>query len=364
MASMKRWPSRPRSRDGAAGRPYSVIESHQDVAELAALALDSARREPLAVLTSRPGEGEPSLEAEHVRTIVGDAASIYFLPTGGLSMDLSERLPDHRGPYNGSVKVWLPGFSAGSDRREHPQVYDPTGEYEPRTLRQLAYGLREAFLARGVEPQVDPLLAYRSLEIVRVLDESDQATRRHEQQLERVRKEREQALEQARLAEHRRRMAERNREQAQIGDGDPEGALRLLILQRWLETLSLKERARNPLGRFLLDERFVRSAEELTYLLRDRLAFVCAMIACERVDELAAIVRGPLPRIPDEDAQSEESAPRDQDGAAAWQCSLARPDVQTPPAVRYLKLADGTVEFIGLADYEIPAGIDARRPNM
>jgi hypothetical protein len=42
-------------------------------------------------------------------------------------------------------------------------VFDATGEYGSRSLRWLAYGLREALAVRGVEPQVNPLVAYRSL---------------------------------------------------------------------------------------------------------------------------------------------------------------------------------------------------------
>src|ERR1700735_3981421 len=104
-------------------QPCVVVGSHREVEELADLVLDPARKDLVVVLTSRTGEREPSLDVEDVRVIVGPSASIYFLPTGRLSLDLSERVPDRRGPYNGSIRVWLPDVDTESHRREHPQVF-------------------------------------------------------------------------------------------------------------------------------------------------------------------------------------------------------------------------------------------------
>jgi hypothetical protein len=317
--------------------------------------LDRAREDLVVVLTSRAGEREPSLDVEDVREIVGPSAMIYFLLTGRLSVDLSERVPDRRGPYNGSMRVWLPGVSDQSHRREHPQVFDSTGEYGPRSLRQLAYGLRDAFLVRGIEPQVDPVVAHRSLEIIRVLDEAEVAKRGYEEQLSRVGKERDEAVNGERVAERRLRMAERERLVSPVSAQDSDGALMELILQRWLETLTLQERNQHPLGPYVLGPDFVRSAEGLTYLVRDRLAYVCAMIVCNRVEDLAALAQAPLP--PNQHAHDDDDSPTGSE--SAWQCSLTRLDSQTPPAVRYLRLGDGTVRFTGMGSYKAP--VKARR---
>jgi hypothetical protein len=347
---VKLWHSEPRMSESVADRPYLVVEGHRDVAELAGVVLDPSRKDPVVVMTSRAGEREPSLDAEDVRVIVGPSASIYFLPTGRMSLDFSERVPDRRGPYNGSLRVWLAGAGTPGQRREHPQVFDSTGEYGPRSLRQLAYGLREAFLMRGIEPLVDPVVAHRSLEIIRVLDEAEMTRRDLQEQLDRARKERDEAVKGERLAERRTRIAERNRGVSQVSAEDPAGALMELILQRWLETLSLQERAQHPLGRYLLGPDFVRSAEGLTSLVRDRLAYVCAMIVCNRVQDLAALAQSPLPQ--NSHAHHDDSP---NGSGPAWQCSLTRMDSQTPPAVRYLQLADGTIKFTGMGSYKTPA---------
>ncbi len=327
-----------------AERSYVAVKTHEDLAALAAALLDPERRELAVVMTARVGEREPTLDAQDVRTIVGPSATIYFLLTGRLTVDLRERVPDGRGPYNGSLRTWLPGVSAHSHPREHPQVFDPTGEYGPRSLRQLAYGLREAHLLRDVEPEHDPVDAHRTLEIIRVIDEADATRRGYEEQLNRAHKERDEAIKAERLAERRARLAERDGGAPKASAEDPEGALRELILARWLETLSLQERARHPLGRFTFSPDFVRAAEGLSNLVRERLTYVCAMIACERVEDLAALAHSPLPP----NSHAHHSPNGDQ---ATWQCSLTRVDSQTPPAVRYLKQADGTLKFTGMGTY-------------
>ena len=351
---MKLWGSEPPTSESDGDRPYVVVRTHADVAELAGVVLDGAREDLVVVLTSRGGEREPSLDAEDVRAIVGPSASIYFMLTGRLSLDLGERVPDRRGPYNGSMRVWLPGVGEQGHPRQHPQVFDPTGEYGPRSLRQLAYLLRDAFRMRGIEPQVDPVAAHRSLEIIRVTEEAEETKRDYEEQLKRAHKERDEAVKGERLAERRLRMAERNGGTSQVSAQDPEGALRELILQRWLETLSHEERTRHPLGRYVLGPDFVRSAEGLSNLVRDRLAYVCAMIACDRAEELAALAQSPLP--PNSHAHHDHHSPNG--NQSAWQCSLTRLDAQTPPAVRYLQLEDGTVKFTGMGSYKAatPAG--------
>lgn len=374
--TVKLWRSQPPTSESVEDRPdvvrpYVVVESHAEVAELSGVVLDAERKDPVVVFTSRANEQAPTLDVDDVRAIVGPRALIYFLETGPLSLDLSGRLPDLRSPYNGSLRVWLPDVSAASDRREHPSVFDPAGEYGLRSLRQLAYQLRDAFAARGIEPEVDPWLAYRSLQTVRIQDEADLARRGFEEQLSRAReerdeaaqrigeesaeavkrahKERDEALGREREAERRLRMAERDRGVSQVSAQDPEGALRVLILLRWLESLSDQERTEHPMGRYVLGSDFVRSADALTYLVRDRLAYVCAMVACERVRHLAALALSPLPYT------NNNNAHQDDDGASAWQCSLTRLDSQTPPAVRYLQLADGTIKFTGMGTYKTPA---------
>jgi hypothetical protein len=347
---MRLWGSEPPTSGSDGDRPYVVVKSHHDVAELATAVLDPAREDLVVVLTSRGGEREPSLDVEDVRAIVGPSALIYFLLTGRLSLDLGMRVPDRRGPYNGSMRVWLPRVSAQGHPREHPQVFDPTGEYGSRSLRQLAYGLRDAFRMRGFEPQVDPVAAHRSLEIIRVSEEAEATKHGYEEQLTLTRKERDEAVNSEREAERRLRMTQRDRGATHVSAQDPEGALMELILQRWLETLSLEERTRHPLGPYVLGHDFVRSAEGLSNLVRDRLAYVCAMIVCNRVKSLAALAQSPLP--PNSHAHHDHDSPNC--NQSAWQCSLTRQDSQTPPAVRYLQLADGTIKFTGMGSYKAP----------
>ena len=88
----------------------------------------------------------------------------------------------------------------------------------------------------------------------------------------------------------------------------------------------LEERTQHPLGPYVLSHDFVRSAEGLSNLVRDRLAYVCAMIACSRVETPAALAQSPLPPNPhahhDHDSLSGNQS--------AWQCRLTRQDSQSP----------------------------------
>ncbi len=354
--------SKPPSAGGTAGRPeserpsvpetnrpYVVVKSHRDVAEIVERVLDPDRDDLVVVLTARQDQREPSLDVEEVRAIVGPSARIYFLLTGRLTLELGMRVPDRRGPFNGSMRVWLPGVSAKGHPREHPQVYDPTGEYGPRSLRQLAYALRDAHMIRSMVPEVDPVAAHRSLALIRVTEEAEIAKHEHEEQLTLAHKERDEAVKGEREAERRLRMTQRDRGAARVRAQDPEGALMELILQRWLETLSLQERTQHPLGPYVLGQDFVRSIEGLSNLVRERLAYVCAMIVCKRVETLAALAQSPLPPNPHAHAHASPN------GNQAWQCSLTREDSQTPPAVRYLQLADGTIKFTGMGSYKTAA---------
>jgi hypothetical protein len=248
------------------------------------------------------------------------------------------------------MRVWLPGVSAKGHPREHPQVFDPTGEYGPRSVRQLAYGLRDAHMIRSMVPEVDPVAAYRSLALIRVTEEAEIAKHEYEEQLTFAHKERDEAVKAEREAARRLRMIQRDRGATQVSAQDPEGALMELILQRWLETLSLQERTQHPLGPYVLGPDFVRSIEGLSNLVRERLAYVCAMIVCKRVESLAALALSPLPPNP-----HAHHDPASLNGNQAWQCRLTREDSQTPPAVRYLQLTDGTIKFTGMGSYKTAA---------
>lgn len=356
--------SKPPSTGGTAGRPeaerpsvpepdrpYYMVKTHHDVAEVVERVLDPDREDLVVVLTARQDQREPSLDVEDVRAIVGPSARIYFLLTGRLTLDLGIRVPDRRGPFNGSMRVWLPGVSTKGHPREHPQVFDPTGEYGPRSLRQLAYALRDAHMIRSMVPQVDPVAAQRSLELVRVTEEAEAVKRGYEEQLTLAHKERDEAVKGEREAERRLRMTQRDGGAPEVSAQDPEGALMELILQRWLETLSLQERTQHPLGPYVLGPDFVRSIEGLSNLVRERLAYVCAMIVCKRVESLAALAQSPLPPNP-----HAHHDPASLNGNQAWQCRLTREDSQTPPAVRYLQLADGTIKFTGMGSYKTSNG--------
>ncbi|MBA3809377.1 MAG: hypothetical protein H0X28_13450 [Solirubrobacterales bacterium] len=346
--------------NGVQGLPFVRVATHEDVEGLAEEILDPRREQLVVGLTSREGEDEPSVDPFDVRALVGAGPQIYYLPTGALTVDLRARLPGRFTPFNGSLRVWFPGITPQSDPNEHINVFDASGVYGYRSLQFFAYKLHEALTARQIALEVDPVLVYRELASAKAREDTEEIRTELEEKLRRVGSDREraerraeQALARAELAERRLRIAERDHANTPARTNDPAGALHLLILDRWLETMTLEDRARHPLGKYVLAPEFVQAVEVLSYLVRDRIAFVCAMIAANRTANLTALAvtarqaHGSQNGDASQDGDGAQAVPAD--GSSAWQCTLTRADSDSPPAVLYLQWADGTIEFQALS---------------
>jgi hypothetical protein len=175
--------------------------------------LNADRRYVVVGLTSRPGEEVPSLDPEEVMTLLPGNARVYFIPSGTLTCRLSDRMPKRTTPYNGAARIWMPGLTFNSSHFEHPQVYDRTGDYGPRALRVLAYGLHDALAALKMQVEFDPVAAYYELEIAQVHEELEFTRRENREKLEVAvvcaERERKLAVERAERAERRLWVAER-----------------------------------------------------------------------------------------------------------------------------------------------------------
>ncbi|HST54477.1 MAG TPA: hypothetical protein VLJ42_01105 [Solirubrobacteraceae bacterium] len=192
---------------------YTRIRSHAQAAALVGELLDPNRAYIVVGLTSRPGEEVPSLHPDEVMTLLPSSARVYFIPSGTLTCRMSERMPKRTAPYNGAARVWMPGLSADSNHFDHPQIYDRSGEYGPRALRVLAYELRDALEAQGIDFELDPVTAFYELEIAQIHEELEIARRDGKQKLQDAvnlaEHERNAAIERAERAERRLWVTER-----------------------------------------------------------------------------------------------------------------------------------------------------------
>ncbi len=142
-------------------------------------------------------------------------------------------------------------------------------------------------------------------------------------------------------------------------------ALEILIVQQWTKTLRGPydwgdwPLARYTLGEGILSaaERYAGSSARCTNSAVERLAWVCAMVACGRAPRLRSIQ--PRPRSVDygevrpagatEATEARPASVRDvqlvrADGALAWCCNLER-DAVDGPQLHYWIHPSGSIEF-------------------
>jgi hypothetical protein len=306
---------------------------------------------PVVGLTSRQGEDHPALSAAGVREIVGPGVPIYFIPTGPLTHTLQGMLPDGLHVFGGAARVWWP--YAPGDPLSHPLVLDPGGVYGEESLKELARQFN-----------VNPRLRIVLLERQRT--QAEGRSRRLGEQLRTVSCERDEALVHAQAAESTlRRLKAAGEKDAEPQGSEPEapgdsGArvkdfeeeLHKLIFEEWLRALSDSDRAEYPLGRYIFSSEFVGQVERHANVSRDRLAWVCAMVACGKASRSPGLQPHALRRG---GGGGSDPQRKRADGARALRCNLK--NAAGGPRLHYWIQPNGTVEFASLAshdDYSIP----------
>jgi hypothetical protein len=139
-------------------------------------------------------------------------------------------------------------------------------------------------------------------------------------------------------------------------------ALEILIVQQWTKTLrGPYDWGDWPLARYTLGEgvlsaaeRYAGAAARCTDSGVERLAWVCAMIACGRAPRLRSIEARPRCAEDARDLRDAEDAPRARgaddvqliraDGALAWCCNLERETIDGPQ-LHYWVHPSGSIEF-------------------
>lgn len=341
------------SSPGGPGPGVIVVWTDRDLEGMCREIGSRGRHYPVVGLTSRPGEGHPALSAAGVRGVVGPGVPIYFIPTGPLTHTLQGMLPDGLHVFGGAARVWWP--YALRDPFSHPLVLDPGGVYGENSLKELARQLN-----------VNPRLRIVLLERQRT--QAEGRSRRLGEQLRTVSCERDEALVHAQAAEGALRRlkapGEKDTEPQRTepeapGDSDAgvkdlEEELHRLIFEEWLGALTSSEsdRTEYPLGRYIFGSEFVGQVERHANVPRDRLAWVCAMVACGKASRSPGLQPHALRRG---GGGGSDPQLKRADGARALRCNLK--NAAGGPRLHYWIQPDGTVEFASLAshdDYSIP----------
>jgi hypothetical protein len=318
---------------------------------LSSLLRSRERVEPVVGLTSLAGQTEPSVSPVLVREIVGSEALVYFIPTGYLTFKLQEMLPDGLHVFDGAIRIWWPGLTDRSSPLDHPLVFagdDALGE-----------------LARQFE-ETRPLSKRRERVLERQRSQAEERNRQLERLLQGVERDRDLALNRAIAAE---RLAENQGEEAQQQDTELEredreleestngldfqGELHVLVCREWAGALGTTDRAASPLDGYRFGPEFLAGiTERRVDVPLERIAWVCAMVACGLAGQLAGLDLHPMR----EGSGGNDPQRVRSDGARAWRCNLRR---SSPggPRLHYWVLTDGTIEFASIGyhdDYTMP----------
>lgn len=309
---------------------------------MCATILSAERDYPVIGLTCRAGSTSPALSVERVRSIVGAEVPIFVIEPS-MVRKLREHLPRKLLVRGGAARVWHPGV-LDTDPLDHPLIDDPTGVYGGDALDRLADEFRLPLIA-GVDlpPEQQAILHARQRA------RAEQRNGELEAQLRQTERDRDQWQRRALAAEHTSGPAEPTAEQPPVEPtpepDDPALAFSILVLRAWGETLTTREdRADSPLASYTLSAAFVRSLERERELPLERIAWVCAMVACGKAAGLSGLEPHPLTN-----GAGGRQITRD-DGSKGWRCKIG--NYSGGPRVHYFIDPSGRIDFadFGLHD--------------
>jgi hypothetical protein len=308
----------------------TVPETLEEVTELAKSILHRKRDFWIVVLTARRLESKPAMSPIAVREIVGPNAPIVFLRSS-LATHLSTLLPPKTHVFGGAVRVYRPGVT--DDPWGHPLLYDPSGEYGDEILD---------WLGRIFTPSVARPPRLSAEERVLVLDaEVKRLAQARARDLDVVRGRYEAHVLGGGRSEPARRRWNRF---CGLGSARRElgGELRRLISAHW-HYMPRDERAAHPLRDYRFTRQFLTDVRSrVGKVPLDRVAWVCAFVACGFDVSRVGLAAGPLRPVPDAPQLTRA------DGARAWWCDLRRSPSRHNPRVVYWCATEGSTELVAL----------------
>jgi hypothetical protein len=293
------------------------------------------RGAPVVVLSQSTDTFQPVLSPGRIRAVIGPEGAVYYVPGEQLLRQLRAVLGHALALSRGTVRIFWPGLTIRSDPADHPLVPMLEGEPEEDALAEFA---RQFDLSRPrVRSEIKLIEDSRSI-LQSELDAARLEAHRVAEQLRDANIDRHEAVTRAERAE------EYLGEEAQMSAVNCEEVLHALISREWLRAFLPADRREYPLGAHVLTPGFVAALEELPELSYDRVAWVCAMVACGYAPSLPGTA--PQPLLTREGAQL-----RREDGAKGWRCNL-KGDAAHAPYVRFWVRLDQAVEFAGIGLHE------------
>lgn len=327
------------------------IESAAQMRAMCAEILSDDRAHPIVGLTCRAGESEPALPVTRVRQHIWSNIPIYVIeaPHARATRSL---LPDGHGVHSGAARVWWPGVNFESDPQWHPLIYDSTGTYGEDALQQLA----AAFELRSPQP-VDLSPEQQTVLQERLRVRTEARCRDLERQLHDLQCDY-RDLERVTIGTERPEEAPRPVEgdddaevttAGRLGAQDTVKALHLLVVKSWTDTLTGEfDWSHYPLATVTFSEGFVRDLERRRAPL-ERVAWVCAMVACGKATTLSGIA--PRPLLAGSSSKPGSSQQVREDDAKGWRCNLKR-NAAGGARIHYWVHPTGRIEFDAFGNRE------------
>jgi hypothetical protein len=258
------------------GDGYTLVRSPRDVRRLMA-EIYRTRDYPIVGLALRGDEAEPALMPREVRAVAGEDTRIYLIVGDYLLRRLQKTQGAKLDIAGGVVWVWWPGCGVqGVDRdasrsialqqfARELELSRPVARSEIERLAD-ARALLECELAEARESNgcLKRDLRATELDELRATARAEAAEQRLEESQAYL-----ESLKDAGLDDDELRM---------IAQMNPEDRLHRLIFREWMR-LTPSDRREHKLS-YSFGARFVATVEEHRDISRDRLAWVCAMIAC------------------------------------------------------------------------------------
>jgi hypothetical protein len=344
------------SRDEPAGQDlpdmgWVVVDSGRELRTMCAEILRPGREHPVVGVSCLVGGSESLVDPIRVREVIGPGIPVYVIHAR-LTRALGGMLPTRHDVRGGAVRVWWPGVGQDSDPMEHPLILDDgRGNFEQRALERLAHELR----LRSPEPvelshEQQLVLAERQRE--RAVERS----RELEVQLGITRRELAQARAQAGEARLRTLPADTpspagttdplvtTAEQERAASLDSAQQMSMLICEQWVRHLpNPSDRAQRPLEGYTFNPGFLHTVEQAS-TPTERVAWVCAMVACGLAPQLNGL--NPHPLLTGSGGRQIVRG----DGARGWRCHLKY--ASGGQRLHYWTHSSGLVEFERVGNHD------------
>lgn len=283
-----------------------IVATPRTVRQLTTELRDPRRTRPVIGVGMPLSDTQPTVKVSRLREIVDPLVRIYLIENQAMRTRLAQRIGAQLMPTHG-IRIWWPRITSSSSCEDHPLIAFEGSE--DTTLETFTLALEKS------RPTLSSLRAQLT-ETTKKLAEAEQQLRAAQRQLKEAKRSASSVKAQRGENSHSALKMLNGAKLEMLAGMDDDESMHFLIFAEWLASLTATDRTTHPLHEYSFGPQFVSSIKTTrTVLPVDRVAFVCAMVACGRAKELAGLVPQPLPDV----AQSRK---RRDDNAKGWVCHV------------------------------------------